>query len=869
MKRWLSLLLALIVLCSDVRISEASENTNFGEGLILYDNPVRTEEEALDRLDEIRESLPGDLDNHSYFTVSGEPCGHSALETCSNCDFRNVMTQRFALNPIRRGEAYTCLGFACFVYEYLYRQPFFRPEQSASYPEFVVPNEIAYNVSDNIIELLRDNAKTGDILQFYSGNRNVHTAVYIGTEDNSTIVYEANYTPWGTGAIHWGKYSWTDNSNITSVHIMRFPNYPQNSISGVCGEQGENLTWDLSQNGVLTITGSGAMASWEMEQAPWYRFKDDIKEVIIERGVTSIGDFAFYNCSNLSKVTIGEDVTSVGAYGFSYCTSLEEIKIPNSVTEVGEFAFSYCSALKDITLSSNLAKIAMGMFAYCSTLDSIILPQNIVVIEDQAFDGCFALVSITFLGNAPRFTSDTNIFSGVEAFIYYPAQNDTWTAEIMKQYGGNVIWTVESKEEGQKEEVANPVVPTSIDKNWEGSYVYMGHYQLKEIQSEVLTGILDETAFDENNLATVDGVEYYKQEEKYYERVPVRWQVLQQDDTSMLLLSEKILDAHEFDNSTSGGDIRWYNSDLREWLGSEFYNTCFDAEEQAAVITTENSNDTGSELSGGPNTFDKVFLLSDQQMSNSEYGFWGGSDESATRKAHYIPGVETKVTTWTMGFTNKYILNMEDQTCYYWTRTPYNLRYGFALSPMFVSIGGMVGFSNSVVQTWKVGIRPAIQVDKNSDQWYTDIQVRNLYLSQTEMLLGKGQESPLSVTVMPSEYVDTNVLWKSSNPSVASVDQTGMVTAVADGEATITAMSSNGVTASCSVTVGNHVNIGDINADGSVELTDLMSCLHHVSGSNMLEGAPLQAADVNGDGLVDLTDLMRILHYVSGSSTEL
>lgn len=636
-----------------------------------------------------------------------------------------------------------------------------------------------------------------------------------------------------------------------------------------CGAEGGNVHGKMNQNGVLTITGSGAMASWEMEQAPWYRFKDDIKEVIIERGVTSIGDFAFYNCSNLSKVTIGEDVASVGAYGFSYCTSLEEIKIPNSVTEIGEFAFSYCSNLKDITLSFNLAKIAMGMFAYCSTLDSIILPQNIAVIEDQAFDGCFSLVSITFLGNAPRFTSDTNIFSGVEAFIYYPAQNDTWTAEIMKQYGGNVIWTVESKEEGQKEEVANPVVPTSIDKNWEGSYVYMGHYQLKEIQSEVLTGILDETPFDENNLATMDGVEYYKQEEKYYERVPVRWQVLQQDDTSMLLLSEKILDAHEFDNSTSGGDIRWYNSDLREWLGNEFYNTCFDAEEQTAVITTENSNDTGSELSGGPNTFDKVFLLSDQQMGNSEYGFWGGSDESATRTAHYIPGVETKVTTWTMGFTNQYILNLDDQTCYYWTRTPYNLRYGFALSPKFVTLGGMVGFSNSVVQTWKVGIRPAIQVDKNSDQWYTDIQVRNLYLSQTEMLLGKGQESPLSVTVMPSEYVDTNVLWKSSNPSVVSVDQTGMVTALADGEATITAMSSNGVTASCSVTVGNHVNTGDINADGSVELTDLMSCLHHVSGSNMLEGAPLQAADVNGDGMVDLTDLMRILHYVSGSSTEL
>lgn len=636
-----------------------------------------------------------------------------------------------------------------------------------------------------------------------------------------------------------------------------------------CGADGNNVLGKFTQNGVLTITGSGAMASWEIEQAPWYQYKEDIKEVIIEPGVTSIGDFAFYNCNNLAKVTIGENVVAVGGYAFSYCTGLEEVEIPDTVTEIDAYAFSYCSGLKKIVLSSGLSKISMGVFAYCSALNTITLPQGIAVIEDQAFDGCCALTSITFLGDAPRFTSDTNIFSGVDAFIYYPEQNTTWTSEIMKQYGGNIIWSVQLGEAGERETVDNPTVPTDIDNNWEGSYVYMGHYQLKEIKSETLIDLLNITSFDEKDLAVVDGVEYYKQGEKYYERVPVRWQVLQQNDTSMLLLSEKILDAHEFDNSTSGGDVKWYNSDLREWLGNDFYNTCFSTKEQDAIMITENSNDTGSELSGGPNTLDKVFLLSDKQMSNSKYGFWGGTDESATRTAHYIPGVETKVTTWTMGFTNQYILNLDDQTCYYWTRTPYNLRYGFALSPKFVTLGGMIGFSNSVVQTWKVGIRPAVQVDKNSDQWYTDIQVKKLYLSQNEMVLGKGQESSLNVTVMPSEYVDTNVLWKSSNPSVVSVDQTGMVTALADGEATITVMSSNGVSASCSVMVGNNVNAGDINADGSVDLTDLMSCLHHVSGSRMLEGTSLQAADVNGDETVDLADLMRILHYVSGSSTEL
>ena len=124
---------------------------------------------------------------------------------------------------------------------------------------------------------------------------------------------------------------------LSIVSVVDFSAYADVQ-TGSCGE---NLTYSLdTETGVLTISGTGKMTDY-IEDAEGYPFYDTgyIKSVIIESGVTSIGDYAFFNCSSLTGVTIPDSVTSIGSGAFEYCTSLASVTIPDSVTSIGSDAF--------------------------------------------------------------------------------------------------------------------------------------------------------------------------------------------------------------------------------------------------------------------------------------------------------------------------------------------------------------------------------------------------------------------------------------------------------------------------------------------------------------------------------------------------
>ena len=116
--------------------------------------------------------------------------------------------------------------------------------------------------------------------------------------------------------------------------------------SGSCGE---NVTWTLTADGTLTISGTGAMTDYTYDsRSPWYSCRTYIKRVVMQQGVTSIGDLAFWDCSGLTSVTIPDGVTSIGGDAFSGCAALTSVTIPGSVTNVGQDAFDNCSSLTDI-----------------------------------------------------------------------------------------------------------------------------------------------------------------------------------------------------------------------------------------------------------------------------------------------------------------------------------------------------------------------------------------------------------------------------------------------------------------------------------------------------------------------------------------
>ena len=106
--------------------------------------------------------------------------------------------------------------------------------------------------------------------------------------------------------------------------------------SGTCGP---DLTWHLTDNGVLTISGKGKMYDYSsLNGAPWHDY--DIKRIIIGDGITRIGGYAFFNCSALTSVTIPNSVTTIGEYAFAKCSALTSVTIPNSVMTIGYNAFT-------------------------------------------------------------------------------------------------------------------------------------------------------------------------------------------------------------------------------------------------------------------------------------------------------------------------------------------------------------------------------------------------------------------------------------------------------------------------------------------------------------------------------------------------
>lgn len=171
------------------------------------------------------------------------------------------------------------------------------------------------------------------------------TVTYGGTYGELPVPQKAlhRFEGWFTDPIG-GIHIMRDNIvNITSNQTL-YAHWTQTLLAeGLCGE---NLTWSLSLDGVLTIRGTGNMDDYDYGGAPWHENRDSIVRVVLQDGVISIGRSAFYNCKNLAHVEIPNSVISIGDSVFEHCKSLINITIPDSVTSIGYRLFNWCDNLK-------------------------------------------------------------------------------------------------------------------------------------------------------------------------------------------------------------------------------------------------------------------------------------------------------------------------------------------------------------------------------------------------------------------------------------------------------------------------------------------------------------------------------------------
>ena len=185
--------------------------------------------------------------------------------------------------------------------------------------------------------------------------------------------------------------------------------------SGYCGadNDGSNLRWELSCDSVLTISGQGTMAEWlVIPGGPWYgNYKQNIKTIIIEEGVTTIGGGAFYGCYNLNSISISNSVTYIGESAFSGCTRLP-------VIDKLKYADTYLVEVVDKSQASytikNGTRFIGNAFYFCKALTHIVIPQSVISINEMCFNGCDKLESIIVEQGNTHYDSRNNCNAIIE-----------------------------------------------------------------------------------------------------------------------------------------------------------------------------------------------------------------------------------------------------------------------------------------------------------------------------------------------------------------------------------------------------------------------------------------------------------------------
>ena len=259
----------------------------------------------------------------------------------------------------------------------------------------------------------------------------------------------------------WNKITIGDcNEYLTNATIhYNFEPEPSNKQTGSCGD---NVTYSLdTETGVLTISGTGKMKDYSGEDSPFYQ-NSNIKSVIIENGVTSIGNLAFSSCNSLIEVSLPSSIISLGVSAFSGCENLMSISISANVADIQSIAFAGCKKLTSIEVDSNnenyssingvlfdknitelvcypagkndasytvpntVKSFAYGSFYDCENLTSVIIPNGVTSIGGASFWNCKNLKSIVI----PKSVTKIDLFSfnGCESLkdIYYTGTQDEW-----------------------------------------------------------------------------------------------------------------------------------------------------------------------------------------------------------------------------------------------------------------------------------------------------------------------------------------------------------------------------------------------------------------------------------------------------------
>ena len=169
---------------------------------------------------------------------------------------------------------------------------------------------------------------------------------------------------------------------------------------GTCGDSVSWGLWaleatdpDTDPDLILTISGTGVIEPDSVD-TNWTSYNSVIKKVVIEEGVTGIGEKAFSGFKNLETITIPNTVTNIGANAFQNCVHLKDLTLPTGVKKIENNAFVSCSDLTSMIIPEGVVSIGEWAFSHCTNLESIVLPESLLSIEQWAFQNCISLSGV-------------------------------------------------------------------------------------------------------------------------------------------------------------------------------------------------------------------------------------------------------------------------------------------------------------------------------------------------------------------------------------------------------------------------------------------------------------------------------------------
>ncbi len=245
-----------------------------------------------------------------------------------------------------------------------------------------------------------------------------------------------------------GIYYYITSSTNKTVEVT----YSGNSYNEVSNEY----------TGVVTIPSSVSYfgTTYSVTSIGHYAFYDctGLTSVTIPNSVTSIGDHAFRNCSGLTSVTIPNSVTSIGDYAFPNCTGLTEVTIPNSVTSIGMSAFENCSGLTSVTITNSVTSIGTCAFYNCVRLTSVTIPNSVTTIGSSAFSYCDGLTEVNY--NAENCTT-----MGSSSYPVFRGCKSLKTINI-----GNSVKTIPSYAFSGCDGLTSVTIPNSVTSIGAGAF---------------------------------------------------------------------------------------------------------------------------------------------------------------------------------------------------------------------------------------------------------------------------------------------------------------------------------------------------------------------------------------------------------------